>query len=155
MTLKSLSTTTETADIGSLKSTKAFCESIANNPAAYSETERKAAEAMAGQMRHWIFNASQAPDQAHGTAVSAQMAKHRLDSLKVSTTPKLEELIVDGELMAQQLANQAQLIADMASHIRQLKLPNDLKTRLLAGARATMEGRASKSDSADSAVKVA
>jgi hypothetical protein len=124
-----------------LKRTKAFCESIANNPAAYSETERKAAEVMAGQMRHWIFNASQVPDQAYGTAVSAQMAKHRLDSLKVSATPKLEDLIVGGELMAQQLANQAQLITDMANHIKQLKLPNDLKTRLLAGASATMEGQ--------------
>jgi hypothetical protein len=144
-----------TPDIDGLKSTKAFCESIANNPAAYSETERKAAEVMAGQMRHWIFNASQAPDQAYGTSVSAQMAKHRLDSLKVSATPKLEDLIADGELMAQQLANQAQLITDMANHIKQLKLPNDLKTRLLAGASATMEGQIATTHGADSTVKVA
>lgn len=131
MTLHSLSNPA-TPDIDGLKRTKAFCEAIANNPAAYTVTERKAAEVMAGQMRHWIFNASEAPNQAYGTAVSAQMAKHRLDGLKVSGTPKLEELIEGGELMKQQLTSQVQLLTDIAEHVEQLKLPADLKARLLA-----------------------
>ena len=41
--------------------------------------------------------------------------------------------------MEQQLVSQAQLIGDIAKHIQQLKLPAELKTRLLAGAAAQSE----------------
>lgn len=125
--------------VAAMKRTKAHCEAIAADPQNHPEIERKAASMVAGQLRHWIFDASEAPDQVAGKAVSSEMAKHRLDGLKVSATRKIEELIEGGALMEQQLASQAQLIDDIAGHIEQLNLPAELKARLLAGAGAKSE----------------
>lgn len=116
-----------------MKRTKAHCEAIAADPQNHPEIERKAASMVAGQLRHWIFDASDAPDIEAGKAVSSDMAKHRLDGLKVSATRKIEELIEGRAQMEEQLASQAQLIDDIAGHIKNLKLPAELKTRLLAG----------------------
>lgn len=125
--------------VAAMKRTKAHCEAIAADPQNHPEIERKAASMVAGQLRHWIFDASEAPDMATGKAVSSEMAKHRLDGLKVSATRKIEELIEGGTQMEQQLVSQAQLIGDIAKHIQQLKLPAELKARLLAGAGAKSE----------------
>ncbi len=148
------SSTPVTTTVDSLKITKAFCESIANNPAAYSEVERQAADMVAGQLRHWIFDSSKDPNQVDGPVLTAQMAKHRLDSLKVATTPKIEELVEDRAQMAQDLANQAQLISDIAHHIKKLKLPAELTARLLASASVNRDeqGRPINTDSSVSRV---
>jgi hypothetical protein len=121
--------------VAAMKRTKAHCEAIAADPQNHPEIERKAASMVAGQLRHWIFDASDAPDIEAGKAVSSDMAKHRLDGLKVNATRKIEELIEVMAVMELQLVSRALLIDDIAQHMKQLKLPAELKARLLASAR--------------------
>lgn len=133
------SNTPTSALVAAMERTKAHCEAIAYDPENHQDLERKAASIVAGQLSHWIFDATDAPVVAPGKAASSDMARHRLNGLKVSATLKIEELIEGMAQIEHKLVVQAQLIDDITGHIKQLNLPAELKARLLAGASAESE----------------
>lgn len=126
----SLQKSVSSIDLESLKRTKALCDGIANNPEQHSDVEREAAVMVAGQMRHWIFEHES--DAPAGDSSTAQVAKRRLDGLKVENTPKIEDLILERQALAEIASGQQALLEEIAAHLKQSKLPKSVQAKILA-----------------------